>query len=237
VDCFSKVAGSGTPYFTLSGASGINFRRYSGGSNITLNNATAALTMEVVTGGGQTIATAGASVEVRGICRAISLTGIASGATCQIDCVTGPITLAGSSGTVNIYGICSSVTDNRDTTPTLNTYADVHANTETILSGVNVTSLNGSATAAARLSLSTSTIVPGTVSDAVTTPTTAVFAADNITEATANHYIGRVVIFTSGALIYQAAPITDYELVSGEGKFTVSAMTDAPANDDTFIVV
>jgi hypothetical protein len=123
VDCFSEVAGSGTPYFTFGGASGVNIRRWSGGSNITLNNASATLTMEVVTGGGQTIATAGASIELRGICRAVTLTGIASGATCQIDAVTGPISLAGSSGTVNIYGVCGVVTDARTDNPTLSNKA------------------------------------------------------------------------------------------------------------------
>lgn len=132
VDCFSEVAGLGTPYFTLSGASGINFRRWSGGSNITLNNSSATLTIEVITGGGQTIATAGANVEIRGITRSVSLTGIATGATCQIDAITGPITLAGADGTVNIYGICSAVTDNRTGSPTLSTFADVHSDVGTL---------------------------------------------------------------------------------------------------------
>lgn len=119
VDCWSEVSGAGTPYFTLSGASGINFRRWSGGSNITLNNAGATLTMEVVTGGGQTIACAGASVEVRGICRAVTITGITSASTCQIDAVTGPITLAGADGTVRVYGVSGVVTDSRTGSPTL----------------------------------------------------------------------------------------------------------------------
>jgi hypothetical protein len=51
------------------------------------------------------------------------LTGIASGATCQIDAVTGPISLAGSSGTVNIYGVCGVVTDARTDNPTLSNKA------------------------------------------------------------------------------------------------------------------
>ena len=85
--------------------------------------------------------------------------------------------------------------------------------------------------------MSAGTIVSGTVSNAVTAPTTTVFAADDITEATADHFNGRVIIFTSGALQNQATDITDYELVSAEGKFTVTALTEAPANNDTFIIV
>lgn len=77
----------------------------------------------------------------------------------------------------------------------------------------------------------------GTVNDANTTPTTTVFAAEDITEATADHYIGRVALFISGALKYQASPITDYELATGEGKFTVSIMTEAPSDGDKFIIV
>jgi hypothetical protein len=132
VDCFSLVAGSGVPYFTLSGACNISFRRWSGGSYTTLNSSDTEMTMEVLTGGGQTIVVGGANVEIRGFARSITLSGITSNSTCQIDCVTGPITLAGSSGTVNVYGICSSVTDSRDPATGLNTYADLDVTTNAI---------------------------------------------------------------------------------------------------------
>ena len=95
------------------------------------------------------------------------------------------------------------------------------------------------ATAAARLALSAGQIITGTV-DTVTnthTPTTTEFQADDITEATADHYNGRIVIFTSGVLAGQATAITDYAAVGGIGQFTVTAMTEAPANNDTFIIV
>jgi hypothetical protein len=118
VDCFSEVAGSGTPHFVFSGANGVNIRRWSGGTNITLDNSGTALSIEVVTGGGQTIDVGGADVEIRGICRAITLTGITSDTKAQIDCVTGPISLAGADGEVNIYGVCGVVTDSRTGTPT-----------------------------------------------------------------------------------------------------------------------
>jgi hypothetical protein len=112
-DCFSEVAGAGTPYFSFPGACGVNIRRWSGGTNITLNNTSATLTVEVVTGGGQTIAVGGADVEIRGICRAVTLTGVASTTKAQINCVTGPISIAGVDGEVNIFGVCGVVTDSR----------------------------------------------------------------------------------------------------------------------------
>jgi hypothetical protein len=86
--------------------------------------------------------------------------------------------------------------------------------------------ISGSSDAADKLEASAETIVIGTVSNANTVPTT-----------TADHFIGRVVIWTSGALQYQATDITDYALDTGEGLFTVTAMTEAPANNDTFVIV
>jgi len=91
--------------------------------------------------------------------------------------------------------------------------------------------------AATKIALSAGTIVVGTVSHDNTAATTTVFYCDDITEATADHYNGRIVIFTSGALQYQASDITDYELDTGEGKFTVTATTEAAADNDTFIIV
>ena len=92
---------------------------------------------------------------------------------------------------------------------------------------------------AANLESSAGQIIKATV-DTVTnthTPTTTVFQADNITEATPDHYNGRVVIFTSGVLAGQATDITDYVAVGGIGQFTVTAMTEAPSNNDTFVIV
>ena len=91
--------------------------------------------------------------------------------------------------------------------------------------------------AAAKLALSAGTMVTGTVSHDNTAASTTVFYCDDITEATADHYKGRIVIFTSGALQYQATDITAYALDTGEGKFTVTALTEAPADNVTFIIV
>ena len=94
-------------------------------------------------------------------------------------------------------------------------------------------------TAAARLALSAGQIIPFTV-DTVTnthTPTTTEFQADDITEVTADHYNGRIVVWTTGALTGQATSISDYALVGGIGQLTVVGMTEAPANNDTGIIV
>lgn len=89
---------------------------------------------------------------------------------------------------------------------------------------------------AAKLGLTLGASPTGTVDDTVA-PTTTQFEAADITEATSDHYNGRVILWTSGALSGQAAVITDYALVSGRGRFTVTTMTEAPADTDTFIII
>lgn len=102
---------------------------------------------------------------------------------------------------------------------------------------VNVTQVNSSATSASNLQLSTAAMITGTVdTGGGFTPTTTQFES-SLTEATADHYKGRIVVFTSGALIAQVARITAYSLVSGRGRITVETMTEAPANSDAFLLV
>jgi len=114
VDCVSLVAGSGTPYFDFSGtgaSSGVNIRRWAGGTNITLDSDNT-LSLEVLAGGGQTVTTGGGNVEIRGCCRSVTVT-MSAAETVQFAGVTGPITLSGTTnGTVNLYGVSASLTDN-----------------------------------------------------------------------------------------------------------------------------
>jgi len=115
VDCFSLAPGSGTPYFNFAGTgstTGVNIRRWSGGSHLTLDSNVTA-TLEVVTGGGQTIVAAGASAEIRGTIRALTLTLSGGGGTIQFAGTVGPVTISGTSaGTiVRLYGNGGPVTD------------------------------------------------------------------------------------------------------------------------------
>lgn len=121
-------------------------------------------------------------------------------------------------------------------------FATVNSNittVDTVVDAIKVITDALGASAAALLKTSAETMQTGTV-DTVTnghTPTTTVFQADDITETTADHFNGRVVIFTSGNLAKQAATISDYAAVGGIGQFTVTTLTEAPANNDTFIIV
>lgn len=87
-------------------------------------------------------------------------------------------------------------------------------------------------------------LAEGTKLQTVCTVTTAGFAGSSsqfetadITEATADHFLGREVYWTTGALTGQRATIGAYSLVSGRGRFTVTTMTDVPANGDIFMLI
>lgn len=102
---------------------------------------------------------------------------------------------------------------------------------------VDAVELNSVAASAANLERSASVIRTGTTDNTGFTATTTIFETSSITEATADHYKGRVIIFTSGALLDQATSISAYALSGGRGRFTYAALTEAPSNGTTFVIV
>lgn len=80
--------------------------------------------------------------------------------------------------------------------------------------------------------------VKGKVSDVA--PSTADFDTD-LAEATANHYRGQLLLFTSGVLAGQADYIEQYGGVGGNCNFTfasgITRFTEAPADEDDFIIL
>jgi hypothetical protein len=92
--------------------------------------------------------------------------------------------------------------------------------------------ISTSTTAADNLEASAKTIVVGEAA-AGTLSTTQM--TTTLTEATNDHYNGRIIIWTSGALINQATDITDYD---GASKLlTFTAVTEAPGEGNTFVIV
>lgn len=81
------------------------------------------------------------------------------------------------------------------------------------------------------------TTITGTIDNSAHTPTTTEFECDDITEATADHFIGKEAFFVDGPLAGQRTTVTDYALSGSNGHFTVDAMTDAPANNNTVIFI
>lgn len=96
----------------------------------------------------------------------------------------------------------------------------------------DVVAISGSTDAADKLEASAETIVVGAAA-AGTLSTTRM--TTNLTEATDDHYNGRIIIWTSGVLKDQATDITDYD---GASKMlTYTATTEAPSNTDSFVIV
>lgn len=80
-------------------------------------------------------------------------------------------------------------------------------------------------------------LVVAQVNDAAAT--SSAFAADGFTEATDDHFNGRLITFLTGALAGQQTDIIDYDAAGGaqgSQEFTVTALTEAPANDVFFII-
>ena len=142
-DCFSMVAGSGTPDFNFDGmgvATGVNNRAWTGGSAYTLD-ADCTVSHEVLAGGGQTFTTAGANVELRGICRSVTLV-LSNAGTVEFVGITGPIAISGTAtSTVNLYGVSASLADTSSGTTvtdgTITSSIDaIQAKTDNLPSGV-----------------------------------------------------------------------------------------------------
>jgi hypothetical protein len=102
---------------------------------------------------------------------------------------------------------------------------------------VDALEINSNTTAASNLAISASEMVTGTVDNTAVTATTTVLETSSITTAAADHWKGRVIIFTSGTLQYQATAITAYALNGGRGHFTYNAVTSAPASGVSFIII
>jgi hypothetical protein len=131
--------------------------------------------------------------------------------------------------------------DTSSTIPTL--IAGVQSDTDDIQSRLpasliggrmdsDVEAINNSTLAAIRLALSTEVIVIGEV-EAGTLSTTQM--TTDLTELTTNHYVDRVILWTSGPLKDQATDITAYDSVGG--LLTFSAVTELPIATNAFIIV
>ncbi len=92
--------------------------------------------------------------------------------------------------------------------------------------------ISGSTDAADKLEASAKTIVPGT---AVAGTLSNTQMTTDLTETTNNHYNGRIIIWTSGALKDQATDVTSYDGTTK--KLTYTATTEAPSEGDTFVLV
>lgn len=102
----------------------------------------------------------------------------------------------------------------------------------------NVSQVDGSRALGLRLASHISSVVTGKVVAGVLTVNQ--FTAD-VAEATNDHFNGRVIVFSTGALLGQATSINSSGGYVGfsttSSKFNVANLTEAPSANDTFIIV
>ena len=132
----------------------------------------------------------------------------------------------------NVVAVDVKRIDNSTTSATnLSDYTDGTSNQP-----VDAVKVSGDSTAADRLEAMMDSCPIFTVDNTSFTPTTTAFET-NASEATADHFNDRICLFVTGNLAGQQKLVTNYLLSGGRGKFTVNALTEAPANGDTFILV
>lgn len=95
----------------------------------------------------------------------------------------------------------------------------------------DVTRIAGTAANATNLGAAASGMVRGTVGSGSTQTS----IVTDLTEPDNDFYNGRTIQFTSGALLGQISTVEDY--VGATGTLTVTALTDAPVNGVTFILL
>ena len=233
IDCASIVAGAGAPTFALgAGAFNISVRRWSGGmtfSGITVDD------VMTISGELGTIdlgsPSGAADIQIRGTYKAITNIGSAAvnltGAILAADVAailvdTTEIGVAG-------VGLTNINLPNQTMDITGNLSGSVGSVTAEVTA--DMTKISGTAAAADNLEASAMGIVPFACEGV---PTTTVIQTD-LAEATDDHYIGRVVVFTTGAGAYEASAITDYE--GATGTITITAVTTAPGAGDSGVVI
>lgn len=96
----------------------------------------------------------------------------------------------------------------------------------------NVVQLNSVTASATNLERSASVIYRGSVTGAASTTT---LIDSSLTQASNDHWKGRIVIFTSGSLQYQATDITAF--TASTHQLTFSALTGSPSAADTYVIV
>jgi hypothetical protein len=215
--CASSVAGAGAPTFDFGSAlnsSNLSVRHCSGGWKIDYMGAGTGTYNATFEGHGQIVwqatCSATSNASIRGHWK---ITDNASGA----------VTETKDDITVDVDAVLVDTEDIQSRIPAALSSGNIKA---------DALAISESTAAADKLEASAETIVTG-AAEAGTLSTTEM--TTDLTEATDDHFNGRVVIWTSGVLANQASDITDY--LGSTGKLTYTAVTEAPSAADTFVIV
>ena len=113
-----------------------------------------------------------------------------------------------------------------------NVSASYHSHTLYALQeNVDLGSIRGNVESAVNLANSTLSITIGIAEAGTLSPTE---MTSDVGEATDNHYVGKIITWTSGVLYKQSSNVSAY--LGSTGKFTYSTVTDSPSAGDSFVV-
>lgn len=124
VDSNSGVPGTGTPTVDASAVTktlGMQSRKWGGGCAYIINSF-CTLSHETTVGGAVTLTNAGGAAEIRGEITQVVVTSSLTATTNIVITSGGPITVNGTGGTVNIFGLHGGVTDNSSGLVTINDF-------------------------------------------------------------------------------------------------------------------
>jgi len=140
----------------------------------------------------------------------------------------------GASVSADVASVAGDVTSTLADTNELQTDWKDTGRLDTLLDAIKVVTDALGSTAAANLALAAGVagIIPFTAQTGTLSTTQ---ATTDLSEATTDHYKGRIILWTSGVLAGQATDITAYSGTGGLLTFT--ALTEAPSNADTGIIV
>jgi len=62
-------------------------------------------------------------------------------------------------------------------------------------------------------------------------------APNTTEETTADHFIGRLILFTSGTALGELSTVTDYALANSKEKYTFDAIVSTPDDNGTFVIL
>ncbi|MCP4201796.1 MAG: hypothetical protein GY769_07680 [bacterium] len=148
-------------------------------------------------------------------------------------------------GTATIYGDCTvvdnssgmTVNDRTGTAKIVDVQSRIPASLSSGRMRADTEALAASVLAATNLATAKDTMIIGTVDDAAFAPTLTQFET-SLTDALANVYKGRSIVFLTTELLRNPAVVLTYSLVGGRGRFTVSeAMPAIPVDGTAFIIV
>lgn len=102
---------------------------------------------------------------------------------------------------------------------------------------VDIAQINNSTSGVEQFGLNTAGMTKLTVDTTGFSATATEFETSSVAEATANHYVDRLVLWTTGVNAGKVMRVNAYSLSGGRGHFTITDKGEAPANGNICLLI